>query len=71
MRTRHSRAPNPCARFSALAAKSAAAWPETSRTGTRSVYRVERTLPSTGTSTWPRYTGTRRAMVSTASQCRW
>ena len=47
-RTRHNRAPNPCARFSAHLAKSAADWPETSRTCTRSVYRVAVTLPSTG-----------------------
>ena len=48
VRTRHSSAPNPCARFSAHLAKSAADWPETSRTYTRSVYRVAVTLPSTG-----------------------
>jgi hypothetical protein len=36
-RMRHSMAPNPWARFSARAAKSAADWPETSCTRTRSV----------------------------------
>jgi hypothetical protein len=48
VRTRHSIAPNPCARFSAQAAKSVTDWPETSRTCTRSVYLVAATLPSTG-----------------------
>ena len=48
VRTRHSSARNPCARFSAHLAKSAAHWPETSRTCTRSTYRVAVTFPSTG-----------------------
>ena len=37
VRTRHNMAPNPCARLSARSAKSAADWPDTSRTATRSV----------------------------------
>ena len=48
VRTRHSIAPNPCARFSARFATSAADWPETRRTWTRSVYLVAVTLPRTG-----------------------
>ena len=48
VRTRHNMAPNPCARFSAHLARSAGDWPDTSRTATRSVYRVADTLPSTG-----------------------
>ena len=54
VRTRHSRAPNPWARLSARAAKSATHWPETSRTATRSTYRVVVTLTSTGRMIRPR-----------------
>jgi hypothetical protein len=53
-RTRHSIARNPCARLSARLAKSATHWPETSRTATRSTYRVEVTLTSTGRMIRPR-----------------
>ena len=54
VRTRHSSARYPWARLSALLAKSAADWPETSRTGTRSTYRVAVTLTSTGRMIRPR-----------------
>jgi hypothetical protein len=53
LRIRHSMAPNPWARLSARAAKSAADWPDTSRTRTRSVYDVADTLPRTGSTTRP------------------
>ena len=53
VRTRHSSALNPCARLSAWSAKSAADCPETSRTYTRSIYRVAVTLPSTGSRVRP------------------
>ena len=52
-RTRHSSAPNPCARLSARLATSAADWPDTSRTCTRSTYRVTVTLPRTGSQIRP------------------
>ena len=70
MRTRHNMAPNPCARFSAHSAKSAGDWPDTSRTATRSVYRVAATLPSTGSRTRPWCQGATPEMAITPAQRR-
>ena len=70
VRTRHSRAPNPWARASACLATSAGDCPETSRTATRSVYRVADTLPSTGRMTRPWCQGATPEMAITPAQRR-